>query len=61
MAFMVDEIEPLVAELSSRGVRFEEYDSPSLRTVNGLADLGYAKAAWFKDSEGNLLGIGQLY
>ena len=60
MAFMVDHIEPLVAELTSRGVRFEEYDSPSLRTVKGLADLGYARAAWFKDSEGNLLGIGQL-
>jgi len=29
--------------------------------VDGVADVGYAKAAWFRDSEGNLLGIGQVY
>ena len=60
MAFMVDDLEALVTDLTARGVRFEEYDGPSLRTVDGVADLGYAKAAWFKDSEGNLLGIGQV-
>jgi len=61
MAFMVEDIEPLVRDLQSRGVRFERYDGPTLRTVDGIADVGYAKAAWFKDSEGNLLGIGQVY
>ena len=61
MAFMVDDIEPLVRDLKSRGVRFEQYDGPTLQTVDGVADVGYAKAAWFKDSEGNLLGIGQVY
>lgn len=61
MAFMVDDIEPVVRDLQSRGVRFEQYDGPTLRTVDGVADVGYAKAAWFKDSEGNLLGIGQVY
>jgi len=60
MAFMADDIDTLVSELKSRGVRFEEYNSPSLRTVDGVADIGYARAAWFKDSEGNLLGIGQV-
>jgi len=60
MAFMADDIDALVRDLKSRGVRFEEYNSPSLRTVNGVADVGYARAAWFKDSEGNLLGIGQV-
>ncbi|HEV3096427.1 MAG TPA: VOC family protein [Candidatus Dormibacteraeota bacterium] len=60
MAFMADDIDALVRELKSRGVRFEEYNSPSLRTVDGVADIGYARAAWFKDSEGNLLGIGQV-
>jgi predicted enzyme related to lactoylglutathione lyase len=61
MAFMVDDIEPLVRELTARGVRFQEYDGPTLKTVDGVADVGYARAAWFKDSEGNLLGIGQVY
>lgn len=60
MAFMADDIDALVRDLKSRGVRFEEYNTPSLRTVNGVADVGYARAAWFKDSEGNLLGIGQV-
>jgi hypothetical protein len=60
MAFMADDIDALVRDLKSRGVRFEEYNSPSLRTVDGVADIGYARAAWFKDSEGNLLGIGQV-
>jgi hypothetical protein len=60
MAFMADDIDALVTDLKSRGVRFEEYNSPSLRTVDGVADIGYARAAWFKDSEGNLLGIGQV-
>jgi hypothetical protein len=31
-----------------------------LKTIDGVAELGYAKAAWFKDSEGNLLGIAQM-
>jgi hypothetical protein len=60
MAFMADDIDALVRDLKSRGVRFEEYNSASLRTVDGVADIGYARAAWFKDSEGNLLGIGQV-
>ncbi|HEX3630834.1 MAG TPA: VOC family protein [Candidatus Dormibacteraeota bacterium] len=60
LAFMVDDIRRVVTDLSARGLRFEHYDSPRLKTVDAIADLGYARAAWFKDSEGNLLGIGQL-
>lgn len=60
LAFMVDDIEAAVKDLKSRGLVFEQYDSPRLKTVDGIADIGYARAAWFKDSEGNLLGIGQL-
>jgi catechol 2,3-dioxygenase-like lactoylglutathione lyase family enzyme len=68
MAFEVDDLEAVVAELRSRGVVFEEYDLPGLRTVDGLADIegNYPskgargeRAAWFRDSEGNMLGIGQ--
>lgn len=60
LAFMVDDIEAAVSDLKSRGLVFEQYDSPRLKTVDAIADVGYARAAWFKDSEGNLLGIGQL-
>ena len=59
MALMVEDLVTAVKELRSRGVQFEEYDSPRLKTTDGIADVGYAKAAWFKDSEGNLIGISQ--
>lgn len=67
MAFEVDEIESVVADLRRRGVVFEEVDVPGLRTVTGIADIegNYPskgvgeRAAWFRDSEGNLLGVGQ--
>jgi catechol 2,3-dioxygenase-like lactoylglutathione lyase family enzyme len=68
MAWEVDDIEAVVEELRRRGVVFEEVDVPGLRTVNGIAEVegNYPsaggigeRAAWFRDSEGNLLGIGQ--
>ncbi len=46
-------------DLRSRGVVFEEYDFPGLKTVNGVAVMGDEKGAWFKDSEGNILSISQ--
>jgi catechol 2,3-dioxygenase-like lactoylglutathione lyase family enzyme len=58
--WQVDDIEAEVAELKSRGVVFEEYDLPSLKTVNGIATTGPNRAAWFKDSEGNILGLVQM-
>jgi catechol 2,3-dioxygenase-like lactoylglutathione lyase family enzyme len=66
--FEVEDIEATVAELRARGVVFEEVDVPGLRTRDGIADIdgNYPskgargeRAAWFRDSEGNLLGIGQ--
>jgi catechol 2,3-dioxygenase-like lactoylglutathione lyase family enzyme len=59
MAIMVDDLVAAVKELRAHGVQFEEYNSPSLKTTDGIADLGYARAAWFKDSESNLIGIAQ--
>lgn len=59
LALMVRDIATQVEALRARGVSFEEYDYPTLKTVDGIADLGYARAAWLKDSEGNLLGIAQ--
>jgi catechol-2,3-dioxygenase len=60
LALVVAELDSVVSELKSRGVEFENYDYPNLKTIDGVADLGYARAAWFKDSEGNLLGIAEL-
>jgi catechol 2,3-dioxygenase-like lactoylglutathione lyase family enzyme len=47
-----------VKSLRERGVVFEEYDFPGLKTEGGVAVLGDRKAAWFKDSDGNILAIG---
>jgi catechol 2,3-dioxygenase-like lactoylglutathione lyase family enzyme len=59
MGFMVDDIAATVKELESNGVVFENYDLPSFKTIGGIADRGDMKVAWFKDSEGNMLGIAQ--
>jgi catechol 2,3-dioxygenase-like lactoylglutathione lyase family enzyme len=58
--WLTDNIESEVAELKSRGVVFEEYDYPNLKTVNSIAMIGSNRGAWFKDSEGNILGLVQL-
>ena len=68
MAWEVDDIEATVASLRARGVVFEELDLPGLKTVNGIADISgqypskgrSERAAWFRDSEGNMLGISQI-
>jgi hypothetical protein len=49
-----------VAELRGKGVRSEDYDLPGVKTVNGIADLGGIRGAWFKDPEGNILSVVQL-
>ena len=55
--WQVDDVEREVAELKKRGVVFEEYDTPEMKTVNSIFTGGGAKAAWFKDSEGNILAV----
>ncbi|MDI9634488.1 VOC family protein [Anaerolineae bacterium CFX9] len=59
-SFMVSDIHAVVSHLRARGVRFENYDLPGLRTVDGIAELDGEYAAWFKDTEGNILAIGQF-
>lgn len=62
MGFAAHDIEREVRELKERGVTFEEYDYPSLKTVDGIAETGdgASRSAWFRDSEGNILGLVQL-
>jgi len=57
--FEVSNIEDEVNVLRGKGVNFEEYDMPEIKTQNGIATQGSMKAAWFKDSEGNILCIHQ--
>ncbi|HEX5126587.1 MAG TPA: VOC family protein [Rhodocyclaceae bacterium] len=55
--WQVEDIEREVAELKGRGVEFENYDMPGEKDANGIVMAGGAKAAWFKDSEGNIMAI----
>src|SRR5262245_28914330 len=57
--WQVDDVEREVAELKARGVTFEEYDVPGSKSANAIVTAGGAKAAWFKDSEGNILAVVQ--
>jgi catechol 2,3-dioxygenase-like lactoylglutathione lyase family enzyme len=57
VSFLAEDVEAEVAGLRRRGVEFEEYADGPLATVNGVARRGSVTAAWFKDSEGNLIGL----
>lgn len=57
--WQVEDVEREVAELKARGVTFEEYDMPDMKTENGIATGGGARAAWFKDTEGNIMALVQ--
>jgi catechol 2,3-dioxygenase-like lactoylglutathione lyase family enzyme len=67
MGWEVDDLTETVTELRRRGVVFEAVDVPGLQTVDGIAHVAGnypskgsgEKAAWFRDSEGNMLGIGE--
>ena len=58
--WFVPDLEAELAELRSRGVVIQEYDMPGLKTTDGVADLGFALAAWIVDPHKNALGILQL-
>jgi catechol 2,3-dioxygenase-like lactoylglutathione lyase family enzyme len=59
LSFAVDDLEAEMKELRDRGVVFEEYDMPALKTHDGIAEFEGLRGAWFKDSEGNILSISQ--
>jgi catechol 2,3-dioxygenase-like lactoylglutathione lyase family enzyme len=56
-AFEVPDLAAMLSALRARGVVFEEYDLPTLRTVDGVAKVGPFHAAWMRDPDGNYLGI----
>jgi catechol 2,3-dioxygenase-like lactoylglutathione lyase family enzyme len=55
ISFRVPDISAAIADLKRRGVKFEDYDFPGLKTVGHVCVLGSEKAAWFLDTEGNIL------
>jgi len=59
--WVVDDVEEAVEELGERGVVFERYDMPGLKTDDrGIAELEGTKVAWFKDPEGNVLSVTEI-
>ncbi|WP_296602072.1 VOC family protein [Nocardioides sp.] len=59
VSFEVGDITAAIADLESRGVRFEDYDQPGFTTVDHVFDDGATKAAWFLDPDGNVLCLHQ--
>jgi catechol 2,3-dioxygenase-like lactoylglutathione lyase family enzyme len=59
MGFEVDDVQAAVTWLRDRGVVFEEYDMPGFRSVDGIVEMEGEKGAWFRDSEGNLVAVGE--
>ena len=57
ISFTVKDVETSVKELKAKGVTFEEYDLPGMKTVDSIATMGGVKGAWFKDTEGNTLAV----
>ncbi|HET8983526.1 MAG TPA: VOC family protein [Pedococcus sp.] len=55
LSWEVDSVETEMAELEGKGVTFEDYDMPGLKTVNHIAEMGADRAAWFLDPDGNVL------
>ena len=61
VSFRVEDIEKTIAELSEKGVVFEHYDMPGLKTdEKGIATIGKLRSAWFKDQDGNILSVLQV-
>ena len=60
LSWATNDLDSEMADLRSRGVTFEDYDFPGLKTENGVATYEQGRGAWFKDSEGNILSVTEL-
>jgi hypothetical protein len=61
MGWATDDLDGEMADLRSRGVVFEEYDFPGLKTENGVATMPDGeRGAWFLDTEGNILSLNSM-
>ena len=57
VSFKVEDVEAQVSELKDKGIVFEDVEIPGMETSNGITTMGDIKAAWFKDTEENILAI----
>ena len=55
--WQVEDVEQEVAELKEKGVKFEDFDMPGVKGPEGIVTSGGARAAWFRDTEGNILAV----
>ncbi|MGZ5785307.1 MAG: VOC family protein [Ramlibacter sp.] len=53
----VDDVDRLIEQLKAKGIEFEDYDVPGEKSAAGAIPASGAKAAWFKDSEGNIMAL----
>ena len=61
MSWQVADIKQEVAALKAKGIQFEEFDLPGIKSVDGIVQSGPSVwTAWFKDTDGNLLGLSQI-
>ncbi|WP_072475947.1 VOC family protein [Amycolatopsis australiensis] len=60
LSFEVSDLEGEVSALAGRGVRFQDFELEGLKTVHHIAELGNERAAWFNDSEGNVLCLHEV-
>ena len=59
MGWRTADLEAEVLYLKSSGVHFEEYDLPNFKTIDSIVTTPFGRSAWFKDTEGNMLGLAQ--
>jgi catechol 2,3-dioxygenase-like lactoylglutathione lyase family enzyme len=59
MCWTAKDLDAEMSELRGRGVTFEDYNFPGLKTEDGVATMGNERSAWFIDSEGTILCIAQ--
>ena len=60
VSFIVENLDAAMVDLRDHGLVFEDYDLPYLKTTNGVAVQGSAKASWFRDPDGNILSLIQM-
>jgi predicted enzyme related to lactoylglutathione lyase len=60
LSFEVSDLPGEIAALESKGVQFQDFEMEGFKTVDHIADLGKERAAWFSDSEGNVLCLHQV-
>ena len=60
MNWVTDDLDGEMSVMRANGVVFEEYDTPDMKTENGVAEVEGARSAWFRDSEGNFICISEM-